>query len=147
MKPQLLRTLLVFSVLINVGVFSAAAYRGLKTDAFPGLPRYLGLDAEQTRQWHEAERSFLVELAGGTTAIDVHRTRMIRAIFAESPNLPQIDAQRTAIAALQDVQQKRVIEQLLRERAMLDAAQRERLATLLLAQPSGPSSVERLHRD
>ena len=147
MKPQLLRTLLAFSVLINVGVIVAAAYHGLNTDTFPGLPRYLGLDVTQTRHWHEAERNFLVQLADGTSAIEAHRTHMIRAIFAESPDLAQIDAERVAIAELQDTQQKRVIEQLLRERAILDAAQRERLAALLLAQPLGPSGVERLHRD
>ena len=48
---------------------------------------------------------------------------------------------------LQEVQQQRVIEQLLKERALLDAAQRDRLAALLLAQPAGPSGIERLHRD
>lgn len=147
MKPQPLRTLLAFSVLINLGVLGAAAYRGLNADTFPGLPRYLGLDATQTHHWHEAERNFLIQLADGTTAIETHRTRMIRAIFSESPDLAQIDAERAAIAALQDIQQKRVIEQLLRERSLLDAAQRERLAALLLARPAGPSGVERLHRD
>lgn len=147
MSPRLLRTMLMFSVLINVGVLGAAAYRGLNADTFPGLPRYLGLDPEQTSHWQEAERDFVVQLANGTTEIEAHRTRMIRAIFSEAPDLAQIDSERAAIAALQDVQQKRVIEQLLRERALLDAAQRERLAALLLAQPPGPSGVESLHRD
>lgn len=147
MTPRQLRTLLAFSVLINVGVLGAAAYRALATDVFPGLPRHLGLDAEQTHRWHEAERGFLAQLADGATAIQAHRDRMIRAIFADAPDLALIDAERAAIAALQDAQQKRVIEQLLRERELLDATQRERLAQLLLAQPAGPSGFERLHRD
>lgn len=147
MKPQLLRTLLAFSVLVNVGVLGGAAYRALSADAFPGLPRHLGLDAEQTHRWHEAEQGFLARLAEGATAIRTHRDRMIRAIFADVPDLALIDAERAAIAALQDAQQKRVIEQLLRERELLDAAQRERLAQLLLAQPAGPSGFERLHGD
>lgn len=147
MKPRLLRTLLAFSVLINLGVLGAATYRSLNPDTFPGLPRYLGLDANQTRHWHEAEQSFLEQLADGKTAIETHRARMIRAIFAESPDISQIEAERASIAALQDIQQKRVIDQLLRERALLDAAQRERLAALLLAEPAGPSGVERLHRN
>lgn len=147
MKPRLLQTLLAFSVLINVGVLGAAAYRALGSDAFPGLPRHLGLDATQTHHWHEAERDFLARLAEGKTAIQAHRDRMIRAIFADAPDLARIDAERTTIAALQDAQQKRVIEQLLRERELLDAAQRERLAALLLAQPAGPSGFERLHHD
>lgn len=147
MKPRLLRTLLAFSVLINVGVLGAAAYRALTADAFPGLPRHLGLDAEQTHRWHDAERGFLGQLADGATAIQAHRDRMIRAIFADAPDLALIDTERAAIAALQDAQQKRVIEQLLKERALLDATQRERLARLLLAQPAGPSGFERLHAD
>ncbi|GAB1394560.1 hypothetical protein MASR1M60_27240 [Rhodocyclaceae bacterium] len=147
MNPKLLRTLLIFSLLINVGVLGGAAYRALATDTFPGLPRHLGLDAEQMQRWHAAEHGFLAQLADGATAIQVHRDRMIRAIFADAPDLALIDAERVAIAALQDAQQKRVIEQLLRERELLRPDQRERLAALLLAQPAGPSGFERLHAD
>lgn len=147
MSPGLLRTLLAFSLLINVGVLGGAAYRALSADAFPGLPRHLGLDAGQTQRWHEAERDFLARLADGATAIQAHRDRMIRTIFADTPDLAVIDAERAAIAALQDTQQKRVIEQLLRERELLDAMQRARLAALLLTQPAAPSGFERLHRD
>lgn len=147
MSPRLLRTLLIFSLLINVGVLGGAAYRALSADAFPGLPRHLGLNAEQTHRWHEAERGFLARLADGAAAIQVHRDSLIRAIFADAPDLAQIDAERAAIAALQDAQQKHVIEQLLRERELLDPAQRERLAQLLLAQPAAPSGFERLHGD
>ena len=146
MKPGLLKILLVFSLLINLGALGGAAYRGLSAGAAPGLPSHLGLDAGQTRRWQEAEQAFLAQLAEGSAAIEAHRVRMIRAIFAETPDLAQIDAERAAIAALQDTQQKRVIEQLLRERELLDAAQRERLAALLLAQPAGHSEIERLHR-
>lgn len=147
MKPQLLRTLLAFSVLINVGVLGGVAYRALTSEDFPGLPRHLGLDATQTQRWHAAEKGFLAQLAAGATAIQAHRERLIHAIFSATPDLARIDAERAAIAALQDAQQKRVIEQLLRERELLDAAQRERLAALLLAQPAGPSGFERLHGD
>ncbi len=147
MKPQLLRTLLAFSLLINVGVLGGAAYRALAGDDFPGLPRHLGLDAEQAHHWHEAERGFLAQLAEGAAEIQAHRDRLIRTIFSDAPDPARIDAERAAIAALQDAQQKRVIEQLLRERELLDAGQRERLAALLLAQPAGPSGFERLHGD
>ena len=147
MKPQLLRMALIFSLLINAGVLGAAAYRGLMADSFPGLHGYLGLSPAQTQQWHATEQGFLAQLAAGTQAIETHRVRLIEAIFAEVPDPARIDAERLAIATLQDVQQQRVIEQLLKERALLDAAQRDRLAALLLAQPAGPSGIERLHRD
>ncbi len=147
MKPHMLRILLTCSLLVNVGVLGAAAYRALAPAAFEGLPRHLGLDETQTRRWQEAEQGFLAELGLGTKAILAHRERMIRAIFADPPDLARIDAERAAIAALQDAQQKRVIAQLLRERELLDGAQRERLAALLLAQPAGPTGFEQLHRD
>lgn len=147
MKPQLLRAALAFSLLINVGVLGAAAYRATTSEDFPGLPRYLRLGAAQTQHWHAAEQDFLAQLGAGAAAIQAHRDRMIRAIFADPPDLALVDAERAAIATLQDEQQKRVIRQLLKERELLDPAQRERLAQLLLAQPAGPSSFERLHRD
>lgn len=148
MNPKRLRTLLVFSLLINVGVLGGAACRALSADTadpFPGLPRHLGLDATQTDRWHAAERDFLIQLADGAATIQAHRDRLIRAIFSDTPDPAVIDAERAAIATLQDAQQRRVIEQLLRERELLDPAQRARLVDLLLAQPVGPAGFERLH--
>lgn len=142
-----LRVLLAFSLLVNVGVLGAAAYRALATDDFPGLPRYLHLDAEQTKRWHEVEKNFLAQLVVNADSVRVHRDRMIRAIFAETPDAERIDAERAAIARLQDEQQKKVLQQLLSEREMLSPGQRTRLAQLLLDQPAGPSPIERLHRD
>lgn len=147
MTPRLLRNVLILSLLANVGTLGGAAYRAWGGDGFPGLPRHLGLDTEQTRRWHEAEKDFLEQLDEGAAAVRVHRDRMIRAIFSDAPDPALIDAERAAIAALQDAQQKRVIDQLLRERALLDPGQRERLAALLLAQPAGPGGFEQLHRD
>jgi hypothetical protein len=147
MKLARLRVLLAFSLLVNVGVLGAAAYRVLATDDFPGLPRYLQLDAEQTKRWHEVEKDFLARLGANTDAIRVHRDSMILAIFADTPDVARIDAERAAIARLQDEQQKKVLEQLLAEREMLSPGQRTRLARLLLDQPAGPSPMERLHRD
>lgn len=142
-----LRVLLAFSLLVNVGVLGAAAYRALATDDFPGLPRYLQLDAAQTKRWHEVEKNFLAQLGANADSIRTHRDRMILAIFADIPDIARIDAERAVIARLQDEQQKNVLQQLLAEREMLTAEQRTRLARLLLDQPAGPSPIERLHRD
>lgn len=142
-----LRVLLAFSLLVNVGVLGAAAYRALATDDFPGLPRYLQLDVEQTKRWHAVEQNFLAQLGANADSIREHRDRMILAIFADTPDIARIDAERAAIARLQDEQQKNVLQQLLAEREMLTAEQRTRLARLLLEQPAGPSPMERLHRD
>lgn len=150
MKPNLLRIALVLSLLINLGVLGAIAYRSAvppAASAGENLPRHLQLSAEQLQRWHESEIGFLRQLGAGAEEIRVHRDRMIHAIFAETPDPALIDRERTAIARLQDQQQKLVIGQLLRERELLQPAQRERLAQLLLAQPVTPSPIEQLHRD
>jgi Spy/CpxP family protein refolding chaperone len=150
MKPNLLRITLVLSLLINLGVLGAIAYRSALPPAPPAgesLPRHLQLSAEQLQRWHESEAGFLRQLGAGAEEIRVHRDRMIHAIFAETTDPALIDRERTAIARLQDQQQKLVIGQLLRERELLQPAQRERLAQLLLTQPVTPSPIEQLHRD
>lgn len=147
MKPTVLRALLAVSLLINLGVIGAVAYRMADTDSFPGLPRYLELSADQVRDWHTAEQDFLVQLGASAEAIRIHRDRMIHAIFSDTPDPALIDAERTAIAHLQDEQQKRVIRQLLHERELLSPAQRAKLAQLLLDQPAGLLTIELLHRD
>ncbi|MCF8200115.1 MAG: periplasmic heavy metal sensor [Sulfuritalea sp.] len=147
MKPNLLRAVLAISLLINIGVIGAIAYRTLGSSQFPGLPRHLQLSEEQAHHWHASEAAFLAQLRSNAAAIRSHRDRLIHEIFADTPDLALIDAERTAIASLQDDQQKRVIQQLLQERELLTAAQRARLAQLLLNQPAGASSIEQLHRD
>ncbi|HEX5804519.1 MAG TPA: periplasmic heavy metal sensor [Azospira sp.] len=154
MKTHLLRLALVLSLLVNAGVLGAVVWRGLASgesapaaDAFPGLPRYLQLDERQQRHWHESEEAFLARLAAGAGEVRGHRDRMIAEIFATNPDPARIDAERAAIARLQDEQQKLVVGQLLRERELLTPVQRERLAKLLSEQPVGPSPFERLHRD
>ncbi|MDP2810760.1 MAG: periplasmic heavy metal sensor [Rhodocyclaceae bacterium] len=151
MKPNHLRLALAVSLLINLGVLGAVGYRTMVPAAAPAagesLPRHLQLSAQQVQRWHASETAFLGQLGAGADRIRGHRDRMIGAIFADPPDQALIDVERTAIARLQDEQQKLVIGQLLRERELLDPAQRERLARLLQAQPVGPSSIEQLHRD
>lgn len=150
MKPRPLQLALLLSLLINLGVVGAIAYRAAAPSALPpgeSLPRHLQLSAEQRRHWHEAEAEFLRQTGTRADEVRAHRDRMIAAIFAETPDPDLIDRERSAIARLQDEQQKLVIAQLLRERELLQPVQRERLARLLLAQPVGPSTIEQLHRD
>ena len=151
MNPHHLRLALTLSLLVNLGVLGAIAYRALapatQAPAGASLPRHLALSAEQRQRWHASEAAFLGQLGSGAVQIRAHRDRMIGAIFSTTLDTALIDAERTAIAHLQDEQQKLVIRQLLLERELLDPAQRERLARLLLAQPVGPSTIEQLHRD
>lgn len=157
MSASMLRLMLALSLLVNLGVLGAIGYRAIGTEQvapvagtdreFPGLARYLSLSEEQQRHWREAESAFLSRLGAGSDEIRQRRDRLIREIFADAPDTARIESERAGIARLQDEQQRLVIEQLLRERAMLDAGQRRRLAQLLLDQPVGAFGVERLHRD
>lgn len=155
MKSTTLRLLFVLSLLVNVGVLGAFGYRAVESgrwpgagaDAFPGMTKYLALDTQQQRRWHEAEAGFLERYAAGATAIHEGRDRLIRLIFSDSPDMAAIETQRAEIAQRQDEQQRIVIEQLLRERELLGAEQRERLVQLLLSQPVRASGFDELHRD
>ena len=150
-----LKFALVLSVLLNLGVFGAVAYRASQSGTWPAifraeggeasLPDHLGLTADQRRQWHELENGFLPELRSGWQAIRGHRETMIREIFSGEPDRARIEAERAAIAQLQSAQQRRIIEQLLRERDVLTSEQREKLAELLLQQAPASTFEERLH--
>ncbi len=150
-----LKFALILSVLLNVGVIGAVAYRALQLGQWPavlpagkvetGLPDYLALSAEQRRQWHELEAGFLGELKAEWQNIRNHRETMIREIFSDQPDRGRIETERAAIAQLQSEQQRRTIEQLLRERDVLDTEQRHKLAALLLRQAPASTFEERLH--
>lgn len=147
MKTSALRIALALSVLVNLGVVGALGYRAIQQRTPPSLVRQLGLDAAQLQHWRELESGFLARLDAESQEIERRRNRLVDLIFASSPDERAIEAERAAIAQLQERQQRLVIEQLQRESAMLDAAQRERLAQVLKSQPAAASGFEQLHRD
>lgn len=140
---------LAASLLLNVGVIAAAGYQawrlgGLPQAAYFGmphekLPEHLGLTVEQRVKWHALEEAFLGDFTNDARAIAAHREKMIAMIFGEHPNPAAIETERAAIFALQERQQRRIVGQLLKEREMLTAEQRAKLAEQLLraAPPMG----------
>jgi Spy/CpxP family protein refolding chaperone len=155
MKRPGMRFVLALSLLLNLGTIGAVAYRYAETGQFPGifggeavgenLPDYLKLSPEQRRQWHALERGFLRELDADWQQIRAHRETMIGEIFSDRPDRSLIEARRAAIARLQARQQQAVIEQLLRERDILEPAQRRALAELLMRQAPADAAEARLH--
>lgn len=146
--------LLAFSLLLNVGVLGAVGYQAWQSGTLPGqhaddthdhLAEYLDLNAEQRQHWREKEDKFLREMETDWEDVRVHRERMIREIFSQQPNLAAIEADRAAISSLQEKQQRHVIAQLMEEQRILNAAQREALAGLLIQQKPAGSLEERLH--
>lgn len=146
MKPSALRFTLLFSVLLNLGVVAAIVVDAVRAPVAQALPDYLALRADQRVRWQAAEGPFLVQFSAASRRLEAHRTGLIRAIFADTVDPAAIEAERAQIAELQQAQQRLMIEQLLAERDMLDPAQRERLARLLIDQPGVPSALETLHR-
>ncbi len=153
-RSRLLLYVLILSTSLNLGVLAGVGYRALGSAhapgsdaAFAGLVDYLGLREEQQRHWREAEAAFLAQFEPRAAEIRERRDRLIGAIFADEPDPTAIESERARISALQDAQQRAVIEQLLRERELLDAEQRDRLVQLLLEYPPGAEGFEQLHRD
>ncbi len=147
MTRRTLKLALACSLALNVGVLGALVYRAYEHAAPPqvALVEELALTPTQREAWESAEKRFLADLEADTTALKEHRTRLVREIFGPEPDPAMIEAQRQAIARLQQKQQQRVIAQLLAERELLDPAQRVRLAEIVLQQhPS--RGAEELHR-
>lgn len=140
MKRKWLGFALAASLALNVGVIAAAGYKawsGARTSAYFGMPHedipgYLGLSSDQRAKWHALEKGFVAELANDAREVAAHREKMIRMIFGERPDPAAIEAERAAIFALQERQQRRIVAQLLKEQEMLTAGQRAQLAELLV---------------
>ncbi|WP_185266466.1 periplasmic heavy metal sensor [Halopseudomonas xiamenensis] len=151
MNTSSLRLALLVSVLFNLGVLGALGWQQLadRTSASdtPLLVRELQLDDEQQQQWQDIETLFLKELEHSTLAIQQQRNRLIDSIFAQQLDAERISAAQRALAEQQNQQQQLVIEQLLREREILNTAQRQRLAQLLSQQSLLPTDVEMLHNE
>ena len=150
------RYLLVASLALNLGIVTALAMRpapprpadSAVQPAHLNLQDHLQLSAEQRAQWQQLEPEFLQALTSNWQDIHQRREALVRHIFAATPDRVAIDAEQAAIAGLQGAQQQRVIAQLLAERQLLDAAQRQRLMELLLSRYAQETTEEELlHRD
>jgi Spy/CpxP family protein refolding chaperone len=144
MKRKWLGFALAASLAVNAGVLVAVGYAAWQRGAagatayfgmpHENLPEHLGLTAEQRAQWHAMEQGFLPDLTRDAREIAAHRERMIGMIFGERADAAAVEAERAAIFALQERQQRRIIGQLLKERELLTPEQRARLAEHLLRQ-------------
>lgn len=150
MNTSTLRLALIVSLMFNFGVLGSLGWQQLVDPAStestdPLLVRELQLNDEQRQRWQAIEEPFLIELNLSTVAIQQDRNRLIESIFTERLDKQHINAAQTSLAAQQNHQQQLVIDQLLREREILDEHQRERLAQLLTQQSAPLSDVEMLH--
>ncbi|NDP39999.1 MAG: periplasmic heavy metal sensor [Rhodoferax sp.] len=156
MKRYWIYLLLAISLLVNVGVLAGAWFQvwraqGATELAFFGMghervPDYLKLDGPQIERWHSMEQDFVKILQDVGSEIQIHRERLVREIFSAQPDASVVERERAAIFMLQEAQQRSVIEQLIKEREMLNAKQRLALADLLLKQyPRSAVGTPQLH--
>lgn len=154
MNRTLLKWLLAISLSLNLGIVAAVVAQWMTTAQENGsmssvpenLPDYLQLTEAQRQRWAGIEPPFLQDIAANWREIRQHREMLVRQIFSPSPDRAAIDAEQKKIALLQDAQQRRVVEQLLAEREVLNEQQRTQLMTLLLSRYTQESTEEeRLH--
>jgi len=144
MKSYGWKLLLAASLLVNAGVLAAVWRAGMPANgvgerAFFGMghgevAEHLRLDPGQRDRWTTMEAEFIEELNQSARRIEGHRERMVREILSQQPDSTAIERERAEIFALQEMQQRAVIAQLLKERELLRPEQRAALAELLLAQ-------------
>lgn len=155
MNRPLWKWLLVISLSLNAGIVAAVAWNAVRSEPDSrtaakavNLPDYLQLTDEQRQRWVQTEQVFLADLSSNWREIRAHREALVRLIFATDTDRGAIDKEQGRIAALQDAQQRRVIEQLLAERGMLSEAQRNALMQVLLDRYSQEATEEELlHRE
>lgn len=148
-----LKVLLGLSLMLNVGVLSGVVLQAVENDdaqkvaqrGHTFLANYLQLSKEQLPLWRAKEGRFLSGLDAAWQDIAAHRMRMIWEIFSNEPSLENIETERTAIARLQERQQRAVIAQLLEEREILNSMQRNKLADYLVEQNPFGSLEQILH--
>lgn len=144
--------LLAVSLALNAGLLGAVAWNAARVTTpaaaqHINLENHLKLTETQRRQWLEIEHAFLNDLSTNWQKIRLHREALVREIFSASPVRASIDREQEKIAALQDAQQRRVIDQLLAERKLLNESQRQALMELLLKRYTQEVSEEELlHR-
>jgi Spy/CpxP family protein refolding chaperone len=154
MTRNCLRTILALSLILNFAVIGTVAYYTFLYGHVPGfhngtngntnvhLSDYLDLSDEKRRIWREKSEGYKQELEADWREIQVHREKMIRAIFASQPDPKAIEAERAEIARLQEAIQRALIRHLLDEQGMLDERQRQILVELLLRQDFHPLREE-----
>src|SRR5690554_4998511 len=121
----------IFLTLLNLGILLAIVWASWgSTSKPPVLANYLQLDAEQVLHWRQAEQAFLVQLESNENAIKQRRNTLIEAVFADDLSLAEVHLARQSLAQLQNKQQEIVVEQLLAEREILTARQRDLLKEL-----------------
>jgi hypothetical protein len=143
MSHSTLRGTLALSLLLNAGFVGTLVWQQATTDGLSlpsGAPteltRQLGLNADQLGRWHDSNVTYLAYMRAAEEAVAQSRNGLLRSILDAATESPEVEAERARFVELQQAQQQLAIDQLLRERDILDGEQRRRFITLLAQQPA-----------
>ena len=151
MKTSTLRGALALSLLVNCGVLGTLAWQKLQTDGLPmpsGAPtelsRQLELSANQLGRWHDGQAPYLAQLHALDSEFDAQRGRLLEALLGEQVDPAQVAREQAKLSELREARQQLQIDQLLSERELLDAHQRQKLVNFL-ARQNASAELASLH--
>ncbi|HCH77788.1 MAG TPA: hypothetical protein DFM08_15040 [Pseudomonas sp.] len=151
MNTSTLRGALALSLLVNFGVLGTLAWQKLQTDGLPmpsGAPtelsRQLELSVNQLGRWHDGQAPYLARLHTLDSDLDAQRGKLLQALLGEQVDPAQVAREQAKLSELREARQQLQIDQLLSERELLDARQRQKLVNFL-ARQNASAELASLH--
>ena len=157
MRNKWLVLALVLSVAINVGVFGSVGYRLVRGNppaacieessgsALESLEAEIGLSPEQTRAFAALRNSFEPRIRSLRDGLMEKRTRLVEAINPPEASFEGLLPYVEEIEVLQAELQKLVVDQMLKEKALLTGEQQKKFLSMISTRlcPAGRHPLER----
>jgi len=143
MSNKWLALALVFSVAVNVGVFGSVGYRLARGkppaacieessgSALDRLAGEIGLSPEQTRAFADLRNMYEPRIQRLRDGLTEKRTRFVEALKPPEVSLEELLPHVEEIEALQAELQKLVVDQMLKEKALLTIEQQEKFFSMI----------------
>jgi Spy/CpxP family protein refolding chaperone len=151
MKDNLLKYILIVSLLLNFSLLGAAVYTHYRQTRFgpppfagliggpvhpgpfgPGMPfEKLSLKQEQVKLFQQKAAVFHSALAKKRQEVDQQRTSLIALMRADNPDNKAIEATITQINKIQEDMQKTIVSHMLEFKTMLDKDQQKKFLDMI----------------
>ena len=143
MRNKWLALALILSVAVNVGVFGSVGYRLARGkpsaacieessgSALGRLAGEIGLSSEQTRVFADLRNSFEPRIQSLRDGLMEKRTLLVEALKPPEASLGGLLPQVEEIEALQAELQKLVVDQMLKEKALLTVEQQKKFFSMI----------------
>lgn len=143
MKNNLLRHLLLISVVLNLAILGTIGYRYYQRAAYWTSPfghtikqdhflfEELALQPDQTKAMRQRAIPFRAEIDRQRAEIAQQRKILVALMRQESPDMEAIGAQVAGISASQEAMQRKVVAHMLEEKALLEKEQQEKFFDLI----------------